>query len=175
MFALHPQNEDVMIQSGRDIIRACGLQVSVNVSWDEVNSMREWLAKWCEQRSDRVTAAVVSPSVCVRVSFLTKGEQFDFDLADEIAELSRELPHQFNHTTRLEVLRSTNRHQKTYDKYHPLSTMSRTARSMENPRGKVPWSVIDQQVLRRYLCPIEESVNKLTSHSAPFVPIVLRS
>jgi hypothetical protein len=66
-----------------------------------------------------------------------------------------------SHETRNCVLTGTNRYMVIWRTYQPLHDLSRKIRYMADPQEWVPPSLIDKQVLRRYLYPIEKSVKNL--------------
>ena len=96
-FVLHPEDNDVFIRTGRQIIEACRLSISVGVWLEELKEMCSFLAQWCTQRQDKIQACVaVGRGSKVMVFFVPHGSQFNFDLADELPDLNRELVTRFN-------------------------------------------------------------------------------
>lgn len=78
-----------------------------------------------------------------------------------------------SHETRNRALMKTNRYAKLWDQYQPLHDLSRTIRYLADPKQWVSWEQIDKEVIRRYLYPIEKSVQKLIARDLDLPTIVL--
>jgi hypothetical protein len=96
-FLLHPSNNDLFAQTGKQIIEACKLSISVGVWLDELNRMLAEVKQWCGGRSDKIAACLAEGRGSeVLLFFVPHGLQFNFDLADELADLNRSLVTNFN-------------------------------------------------------------------------------
>ncbi len=80
-----------------------------------------------------------------------------------------------SHESRNRTLMLTNRYARIWDLYQPLYDLARTVRYLASPTLWVPWSQIEGNVLRRYLYPLEGSVEKLIGRDLGLVPISLKS
>ena len=78
-----------------------------------------------------------------------------------------------SHDTRNAVLRQTNKYLKVKKHYMPLYDLSQTVRYLADPHIWVPPDQINREVLRRYLYPIEESVQKLIGQDLDLRPVEL--
>lgn len=91
------QSNDLLVRTGRQLIEACRLGISVEVWMDEFRDMVEAVRAWIADRTDRITACYATPrGGSIGLFFVPAKDAFDFDLADELATLNRELLKQFN-------------------------------------------------------------------------------
>lgn len=96
-YVIHPESNDIFIRSGKQIVAACQLGISVEVWINEIESLVDHVDKWCRDRSARIRACFLSPAgMKSTLFFIPKTGHFDFDLADELAVLSVELMNHFN-------------------------------------------------------------------------------
>jgi len=94
-FILQKLGDDRFVRTGKQIIEACELQISID-SW------RQNLAELCTEmwklasaRAGRIKACFVVPRAGrVHVLFVPLTGQFDFELADELAKLNIRLRRQ---------------------------------------------------------------------------------
>ena len=96
-FLIHPEDDDIFMRTGKQVIEACRLGIGFEVWVDEVNSMIEYVRDWALQHSDKLAGCYISPRGSnVGLYFIPRSESFDFDLADLLAPLNRDLMKQFN-------------------------------------------------------------------------------
>ena len=96
-FLLHPSNDDLFARTGKQIIEACQMSISIAVWMEELNQMLSEVKAWCAKRSDKISACLAEGRGSeVLLFFVPVGNQFNFDLADELADLNRELVTDFN-------------------------------------------------------------------------------
>jgi hypothetical protein len=97
-YILHPENNDLFVRTGRQVIEGCRLSISVEVWLDEIKAMFDYLHTWVqEQGLGRIVACYAVPrGIGTRLFFVPRGDSFDFDLADLLARLSIQLMQKFN-------------------------------------------------------------------------------
>ncbi len=94
---LRPENNDLFIRTGKQVIEDCHLGVSLDVWLHEVDALQEHVRRWAETRADRTLCVYVVPRITKLVMFVMPAAgRFDFDLADEMAELNAHLARTFN-------------------------------------------------------------------------------
>ena len=71
-----------------------------------------------------------------------------------------------SHASRNDVLMTTRRYQHIWDRYQQLHDLSRKVRYLADPARWVPPARIEQDVLKRYLYPVEESAFRLMGRPA---------
>lgn len=80
-----------------------------------------------------------------------------------------------NHESRNDVLRRTKRYEQINRHYRPLYSLGRTVRYLADPSSWVAPEDVEPQVIRRYLYPIERSVQKLMGVDLRLEEITLRT
>jgi len=96
-FVLHPENDDLFVRTGRQVIEACRLGISVEVWFGECKDMFERVSQWARGHAAQVSACYAVPrGTGIGLFVVPKSQSFNFDLADELAELNRELVQKFN-------------------------------------------------------------------------------
>lgn len=96
-FVLHPEDNDLFVRTGRQIIQACQLNISVQVWMEECKSMFAHVVGWVSDRSESVASCYAVPrGAGITLFFVPQSDSFDFDLADELAQLGTKLTHSFN-------------------------------------------------------------------------------
>ena len=94
---LHPENDDLFVRTGRQVIASCQLGISIELWLSEFHSMLEHVKEWCTEHKEQVRSSFAYPRGAKVVLFVVPArEQFDFDLADALAELNAQLPRDFN-------------------------------------------------------------------------------
>lgn len=94
---LHPQNDDVFVRTGTQVIAACQLEISLDLWLKEITSLFSEVASWAQTRSEKIRSCYWVPRVGrVVFYFLPKGNQFDFDLAESLSDFNVALVNQFN-------------------------------------------------------------------------------
>ncbi len=91
-YLLLAADDDKFVQTGRQIIDGCRLNIGIDVWVHECDSMFDHVSKWATERTDRIVACYAVPrgaGMCL--FFIPSSESFDFDLADQLAELNSEL------------------------------------------------------------------------------------
>jgi len=94
---LHPEDDDVFVRTGRQVIEACRLGISIEVWMHEFREMLERVRQWSRTHEARVQACYAAPrGASIGLYFIPRTEGFDFDLADDLAPLNRDLVKSFN-------------------------------------------------------------------------------
>jgi hypothetical protein len=73
------------------------------------------------------------------------------------------LPNHTSHESRNATLKKLNRYQQVWKHYHVLYNTSLTTRYDCNPASWLPAQKIKQELIPKYLYPLERSVQKLTA------------
>ena len=96
-FVLHPDDDDLFVRTGRQVIDACRLGISIDVWLEELTSLAGELRAWATERSTKVRACYLTTRSSRVVAFVAPtSPNFDFDLADELAVLNTALLRKFN-------------------------------------------------------------------------------
>ncbi len=85
------------------------------------------------------------------------------------------VPRVVSHESRNKTLIQTTRYAKIWEMYQPLYDLSRTIRYLAKPQRWVPWAQIEAEVFRRYLYPLEASVQKLMKLDDGLPPITMKT
>jgi hypothetical protein len=94
---LRPDNNDIFVQTGKQVIAACSLGISLDLWLDEVGSLIHFVTAWTEKRAASITSCFVEPRPrCIMLFFVPASDSFDFDLADELVKLNSRLIKDFN-------------------------------------------------------------------------------
>jgi hypothetical protein len=97
---LHPENNDLFMRTGKQVIEDCQLGISVQVWFRELEAMLHEVGKWIDAPGgggSRVRACYCTPrGTKIILFFVPKSDQFDFDLADALTELNVQLMTRFN-------------------------------------------------------------------------------
>jgi hypothetical protein len=92
---LRPENDDLFVRTGRQVIEACRLSISIELWVDEVKGMFEFVSNWAQAREE-IRACHASFGSRIALFFVPKTDSFDFDLADALVQLNAQLVSQFN-------------------------------------------------------------------------------
>jgi hypothetical protein len=96
-FIINPGDDDLFVRTGKQVIDACRLGISVEVWFHELSSMLQHVRQWTQNRKEAVRACFCVPrGTRVVLFFIPTSGQFNFDLADQLAKLNGELVKQFN-------------------------------------------------------------------------------
>lgn len=102
---LHPEDDDLFVRTGRQVIEACRLGISIEVWQHEVGEMIQRVRAWAAAQSKHVRACFVCPRGTKLVLYvIPRSDAFDFDLADELVELHRQVMREFPAVGPVEVL-----------------------------------------------------------------------
>lgn len=94
---LHPEDDDLFIRTGRQVIEACQLGIGIGVWLEEIHSLLEAVGKWAADHHQHVRACYASPrGGSIGLYFVPRSNSYDFDLADKLAPMNREWVNQFN-------------------------------------------------------------------------------
>lgn len=115
---------------------------------------QDHIEQWKHNRSLLSAIPAEYPDWIVTVTFYTALHAVDALLAHDRVTVT-------SHETRNGVLIRTNRYLALNRSYLPLHGLSRTVRYLANPAQWVPRDEVEQNVIRRYLYPIEKSVQNL--------------
>lgn len=113
------------------------------------------IRQWHHNRAFLRTIEPEFPDWAVTVSFYTALHAVDALLKHD------KVPGIVSHETRNATLGRTNRYKKIWKVYQPLYDLSRTIRYLARPARWVAWEKVEGEVFRRYLYPLEASVQKL--------------
>lgn len=93
---VRPADMDLFVRTGKQVIEACKLGIKLEVWLDEVHSMVEEIRAWASERQC-IAYCLLRPKGLKLVLFVVpRCAQFDFDLADELAEFNLKLMTRFN-------------------------------------------------------------------------------
>ncbi len=96
-YLLHPEDNDLFVRTGRQVIASCQLGISLELWLNELSSMMKAVHDWANVHAGHVRACYCAPQgTSVVFFFAPKSEQFDFDLADELAAFNLELLRTYN-------------------------------------------------------------------------------
>jgi hypothetical protein len=94
---LHPDDDDLFVRTGRQIIAACRLKIDLDTWLSEFAAVRKHVDDWIRERaSERVVACYYLDRARVTFVFVVRGDEFDFELADLLAPLSATLLREYN-------------------------------------------------------------------------------
>jgi hypothetical protein len=94
---LRPENNDVFVRTGKQVIAGCSLGISLELWLDELNSLIALVMDWAKEHSKSVDACYIEPRPrCIMLFFVPVSASFDFDLADELVVLNAKLIKNFN-------------------------------------------------------------------------------
>ncbi|HSV14457.1 MAG TPA: hypothetical protein VLI90_09365 [Tepidisphaeraceae bacterium] len=94
---LHPENDDLFVQTGKQVIDACRLNISIELWIHELTALSAHVQEWARARSSRIASIYLAPRPNKLVLFVCPAsKEFDFDLADEMAQLNTALTKNFN-------------------------------------------------------------------------------
>lgn len=94
---LHPDNNDLFVRTGKQIIAACRMNISIDVWFIEFNGMLTRVAAWAAEHSAQVRICYCAPrSSQITLFFVPSSDAFDFELADDLVSLNSELVTSFN-------------------------------------------------------------------------------
>jgi len=94
---VHPHDNDLFVRTGRQVIEACQLRISLEVWMQEVEGMIDRVGEWARQHEDAVERVYAVPRGSRLIFFVVpRGTRFHFDLADEMATLNIDLVKSFN-------------------------------------------------------------------------------
>jgi hypothetical protein len=98
-FILHPENDEVFTRTGRQVIESCRLGISIEVWLAERDTMFDHVRRWMQESGmgHRIRMCFAAPrGIGIGLFFVPESDSFDFDLADELAELNGQLVRSFN-------------------------------------------------------------------------------
>jgi hypothetical protein len=94
---IHPENDDLFVQSADQVIIACSLRISVELWLEELSAVFGRVRSKIEAHKSKIQSCFCVPTGGkLTFFFVSSSEQFDFDLADELGDLSVELMKDFN-------------------------------------------------------------------------------
>lgn len=130
--------------------------------------MDKHIAQWKHNRELLHQLPLSHPDWIVTVVFYTALHAIDALLRFD------EVPAVTDHANRMRALTRANRYRKVYQHFHTLYTLSRTVRYMADPAAWIPPGDVNDNVLKRHLYPIENSVQKLMKTDLSLPLIVLK-
>lgn len=129
-------------------------------------SSQSHLRQWAHNRKFLGTIPPEFPDWLVTVTFYVALQAVDALFAQEKIPVTE-------HKQRNEVLLRTNRYSYISKHYMPLYSLCRTVRYLANPHIWVPFEEIEENVLARYLYPIEESIARISHLPTQVGPVQL--
>lgn len=120
-------------------------------------STEEHIRQWRHNRELLAHLPPAYPDWIVTVTFYVALHAVDALLAHD------KVPRVNSHESRNAVLHHTRRYEKIRKSYLPLHSLSRTVRYLASPADWVLAAEIEQNIWKRYLYPIEASVQSLTN------------
>ena len=94
---LRPDDDDLFVRTGKQVIEACRLGISIELWLSELHAMLDAVRHWAAQRAGHVRSCSCSPrGGRMTLFFVPTSGRFDFDLADELAALNGRLVKEFN-------------------------------------------------------------------------------
>jgi len=96
-FVIELPQEDRIVQTGEQIIKACDLQIT-GVLWSkEFRAMLGRIGEFCASNKEHISACYTSlRSNKICVFFCPRSESFDFELSDALAEFSIEISERYS-------------------------------------------------------------------------------
>lgn len=95
-FVIHPEDDDVFVRTGKQVIESCSLGISIELWKEELKSLLTNVLGWLEtQETVRSCYCCLNPSKLV-FFFITRAERFDFDFADALVKLNSDIRKSFN-------------------------------------------------------------------------------
>jgi len=117
--------------------------------------LQNHILQWKHNRRFLTTIAPEFPDWIATVIFYTALQAVDTLLAfDKVPAIT-------SHETRNQVLKRTARYSFIHQRYRPLYDISQTVRYLAEPAKWTPIEQIEANIVKRYLYPIETSVQKL--------------
>lgn len=96
-FVIQPDDNDVFMRSGKQVIESCQLGISIEVWLDELRSLFDYAAAWARKRPNQLRKVVAAPRGARTGLFvIPASDRFDFDLADALVDLEMDLMKEFN-------------------------------------------------------------------------------
>ncbi|OWY72933.1 hypothetical protein B7486_00900 [cyanobacterium TDX16] len=96
-YLIHPKNNDVFVRTGKQVIEACRLDISIELWLSEIGAMLDDVSDWSKARSEKIKSCYCSPTGArISLFFSPVGGQFDFDLSEELTDLTVKLFKKFN-------------------------------------------------------------------------------
>lgn len=91
-YLLVDDHEDRISRTGKQLIAAANLHITFEVWKSNFELMLQDVRKWCEERSAKVSRCFADVrSQGIEIFFVPNEDRFDFDLADQMAQLDRDL------------------------------------------------------------------------------------
>src|SRR5687768_10805165 len=93
---IRPDDNDLFVRTGKQVIDACRLDISIDLWMEEFKAMLTYVHAWIVERKN-VRACFCAPrGARIALYFVPRGDGFDFDLADALAELTTGIVKRFN-------------------------------------------------------------------------------
>lgn len=94
---LPPQDDDLFVRTGQQVIEPCRLGIGVELWLKELRAMLDMVNKWATEHSSRVQACFCAPRGSKITLFVVpSSDSFSFDWAEEIAGLNIRAVKDFN-------------------------------------------------------------------------------
>jgi len=94
---LRPADNDLFIRTGKQVIDACKLDISIELWLHELEGMASHVVDWAQNHKDRITSIYLAARATKIALFVCPASDgFDFDLADDLTSLNTHLLKTFN-------------------------------------------------------------------------------
>lgn len=95
-FIIHPEDNDLFVRTGYQVIEGCQLSISIEVWLQEIKNMFSCIHSWIQEHLDQIVSCYAVPrNAGTALFFVPLSKSFDFDLADLLAELSVRLMQEY--------------------------------------------------------------------------------
>jgi hypothetical protein len=94
---LHPEDNDLMVRTGKQVIEACQLNISIELWKLEFDALCLSVKEWATKSNELARSVLIAPRGGKLALFVSPmGNTFDFDLADSLVQLNTLLAQKFN-------------------------------------------------------------------------------
>jgi len=100
---LHSTSDDLFIRTGKQVIESCRLSIGIEVWLDEFKSMTDYIKTWSADRPSIRACFCAPQGAKVVLFFVPRSAHFDFELANELADLNAQLLKDFSYVGMVEV------------------------------------------------------------------------
>ena len=103
-FVFHLSDNDLFVRTGRQLIEACKLNISIELWRQELDLMFVHVRDWCAERRGNIRSCLCEPRRARLVlHFVPKSKGFDFELADHLADLDCYVSRNFKNVGLVEI------------------------------------------------------------------------
>ena len=103
-YVFHLSDNDIFVRTGRQLIEACQLNISIELWMKELDLMLVYIRDQCAKKSEHIRSCLCEPRRARLVlHFIPKSTGFDFDLAEWLTDLDRYLSRNFKNVGLVEA------------------------------------------------------------------------